>query len=42
MSSVTLYKWRVKYSGMDASLITEMKVLAEENRRLKPEVPLDL
>jgi len=24
-----------KYSGMDASLISEMKAMAEENRRLK-------
>jgi len=35
MSSATLYKWRAKYGGMDASLITEMKAMAEENRRLK-------
>lgn len=35
MSSATLYKWRAKYGGMDASLISEMKVMAEENRRLK-------
>ena len=25
MSSATLYKWRAKYGGMDASLISEMK-----------------
>ena len=35
MSSATLCKWRVKYGGMDASLISEMKAVAEENRRLK-------
>ena len=35
MSSATLYKWRAKYGGMDASLINEMKAMAEENRRLK-------
>ena len=35
MSSATLYKWRTKYGGMDASLISEMKLMAEENRRLK-------
>ncbi len=35
MSSATLYKWRAKYGGMDASLISEMKAMAEENRRLK-------
>ena len=31
----TFYKWRAKYGGMDASLITRMKDLEEENRRLK-------
>ena len=35
MSSATLYKWRAKYGGMDASLIGEMKAMAEENRRPK-------
>lgn len=35
MSGATVYKWRAKYGGMDASLISEMKALAEENRRLK-------
>ena len=35
MSSATLYKWRAKYGGMDASLISEMKAMAEKNRRLK-------
>ena len=35
MSSATLSKWRAKYGGMDASLISEMKAMAEENRRLK-------
>ena len=35
MSSATLYKWRAKHGGMDASLISEMKAMAEENRRLK-------
>ena len=35
MSGATLYKWRAKYGGMDASLISEMKAMAEENRRLK-------
>ena len=28
-------KWRAKFGGMDASLISEMKDMAEENRRLK-------
>ena len=35
MSSVSFYKWRAKFGGMDASLITEMKDMAEQNRRLK-------
>ena len=35
MSSASFYKWRAKFGGMDASLITEMKDLAEQNRRLK-------
>jgi len=35
MSSATLYKWRAKYGGMYASLISEMKAMAGENRRLK-------
>lgn len=35
ISSATFYKWRSKYSGMDASLIKRMKELEEENRRLK-------
>ena len=35
MSSATFYKWRAKYGGMDASLISRMKELEDENRRLK-------
>jgi len=35
ISSASFYKWRAKYSGMDASLIKRMKELEEENRRLK-------
>ena len=35
MSSAAFYKWRTKYGGMDASMISEMKSLEEENRRLK-------
>ena len=27
--------WRSKYGGMDASMISQMKTLADENRRLK-------
>jgi putative transposase len=35
MSTATFYKWRAKYSGMDASLMKRMKELESENRRLK-------
>lgn len=35
ISSATFYKWRAKYGGMDASLMSQMKALEEENRRLK-------
>lgn len=35
MSSASFYKWRAKFGGMDASLISRMKALDEENRRLK-------
>ena len=35
MSSASFYKWRAKFGGMDASLVTEMKDMAEQNRRLK-------
>jgi putative transposase len=35
ISSATFYKWRSKYGGMDASMISDMKVMEDENRRLK-------
>ena len=35
MSNATFYKWRAKYGGMDASLITRLKELEAENSRLK-------
>jgi len=35
MSNATLYKWRSKYGGMDASLMKRVKELEDENRRLK-------
>ena len=35
MSNASFYKWRSKFGGMDASLISRMKVLEEENKRLK-------
>lgn len=35
MSNSSFYKWRSKCGGMDASLMTRMKELEDENRRLK-------
>ena len=35
MSSASFYKWRAKFGGMDASMISQMKAIEEENRRLK-------
>lgn len=35
ISAATLYKWRAKFGGMDASLMARMKELEEENRRLR-------
>ena len=37
MSSVQLpfYKWRAKYGGMDASMMSRLKELEAENSRLK-------
>ncbi|WP_348771923.1 transposase [Pseudoalteromonas sp. MMG013] len=31
----TFYKWRSKYSGMEASDVKRLKELEEENRKLK-------
>jgi len=35
ISSASFYKWRAKYGGMDASMMSQMKALEDENRRLK-------
>ena len=35
ISNASFYKWRAKYGGMDASLISQMKSVEDENRRLK-------
>jgi putative transposase len=32
---VLSYRWRVKYGGMDVSMMARMKELEEENRRLR-------
>jgi putative transposase len=34
-SSATYYKWRAKFGGMDTSMMSRMKELEDENRRLK-------
>ena len=33
MSSVSFYKWRSKYGGMDASLISQMDAIEDGNQR---------
>ena len=33
--NASFYKWRAKYGSMDASLISQMKAMEDENRRLK-------
>jgi len=35
VSTATLYQWRAKYGGMDASMIKRLKELEAENARLK-------
>jgi putative transposase len=35
MISATFYKWRVKYGGMDVSMITRLKELEVEGSRFK-------
>ena len=35
VSTATFYKWRAKFGGMDASLLTRLRELEDENRRLK-------
>jgi putative transposase len=35
VSSATFYKWRAKFGGMDVSMMSRMKALDEEKRRLK-------
>jgi putative transposase len=35
ISTATFYNWRSKYGGMDVSMVSKMKELEEENRRLK-------
>ncbi len=35
MSNASFYKWRSRFGGMDVSMMTRLKELEEENRRLK-------
>ena len=35
ISSASFYKWRAKFGGMDASMMSRLKGLEEENRRFK-------
>ncbi len=35
MSSALFYRWKAKYGGMDASMISRLKELEAENSRLK-------
>ena len=35
MSNASFYKWRAKYGGMDVSVMSQLKVMEAENRRLK-------
>lgn len=35
MSIASFYKWRAKYGGMDASMMSRVKELEAENARLK-------
>ena len=35
MSSASFYKWRAKFGGMDASMVSQVKAMADENRSLK-------
>ena len=35
MSRASFYKWRAKLGGMDASMVSQMKAMEADNRRLK-------
>lgn len=35
VSNATVYKWKSKYSGMDASDVKKMRQLEDENNKLK-------
>ncbi len=42
LSSAKFYKWRTKYGGMDASMMSRLKELEAENSRLKKRYPEEL
>jgi len=35
ISDATFYKWKARYAGLEVSDLRKMKVLEDENRRLK-------
>ena len=35
ISDATFYKWKAKYAGMEASELRKMRIMEDENRRLK-------
>ena len=35
MSRASFYKWRAKFGGMDASMVSQMRAMEADNRRLK-------
>ena len=35
MSNASFYKWRAKYGGLDVPMMSRIKELEDENRRLK-------
>ena len=35
MSNASFYKWCAEYGGMDVSMMSQLKVMEAENRRLK-------
>ena len=40
-SSLTFYKWRAKFGGMGVSMMSRMRALEEESRRLKRMYPVE-
>ena len=40
IGNASFYKWRAKYGGMDASLISQMKAMEEENWTCRGFVPV--